>query len=319
MNDRSRVGWRIEAQGAHVTHVMRIGITGATGFIGRHLCRLARERGHEVVCYSRRASNSAGDLQQPARQPWNLPEPEEALDALVHLAGESVFGLWTAAKRARIRDSRVAFTEKMVAHLSCWRRPPPVLLAASGVGFYGDRGDEILNEASSGGEGFLAGVCRDWEAAAAGAEKMFDARVVTLRTGLVLGADGGALPLMRRAFALGLGGRLGSGRQWMPWIHLADEVGLILFAVENPALSGPLNLTAPNPVTNAGFTRALAAALRRPAFLHAPALAIRALLGGMGREMLLSGQRALPAAAVAAGYRFVHPELAPALVHVLAR
>ncbi len=297
---------------------MRIGITGATGFIGRHVARLARERGHEVIAYSRRSSAAAGALSQPAGQPWALPEPEGPLDALVHLAGESVFGLWTAAKRARIRDSRVNFTERMVAHLAGWRQPPRALLVASGSGYYGDRGDEPLNEDSTSGGGFLAEVCRGWETAARGAQSAFGARVVHLRTGLVLGADGGALPLMRRAFALGLGGRMGSGRQWMPWIHLADETGLILFAAENDALSGPLNLTAPHPVTNAEFTRALAAALHRPAFMHAPAFAIRTLLGGMGREMLLSGQRALPAAAAAAGYRFQCPELAPVLAQLLA-
>lgn len=297
---------------------MRIGITGATGFIGRHFHRLARARGHEVLGYSRRAGGG-GFLRQPDAAPWALPEPDAPLDALVHLAGESVFGLWTAAKRARIRDSRVAFTENLVAHLATWKNPPRALLGASGAGYYGDRGDEPLTETSASGGGFLAEVCLGWEAAARRAESAFGARVVLLRTGLVLGADGGALPLMRRAFRLGAGGRLGSGRQWMPWIHLDDEIALILFAVENPALSGPLNLTAPQPVTNAAFTRALAATLRRPAFFHAPALVLKTVLGGMGREMLLSGQRALPAAAEAAGYRFQHPELEGALAQLLAR
>ncbi len=297
---------------------LRIGVTGATGFIGRHFQQLARARGHEVTAYSRRAAGGAGPLHQPAAAPWALPEPDAPLDALVHLAGESVFGLWTPAKRARIWDSRVAFTEKLVRHLATWRRPPAVLVSASGTGYYGDRGDEALDESSRGGSGFLAEVCRGWEAAAAGAVEAFGARVVMLRTGLVLGTHGGALPLMRRAFAFGVGGRLGSGRQWMPWIHLEDEVALILHAVENASLSGPVNMTAPNPVTNAEFTRLLAGALRRPAFFHAPAFAIKAL-GGMGREMLLSGQRALPVAAEAAGFRFQYPELAGALAQLLAR
>ncbi len=298
---------------------MRIGITGATGFIGGHLRRLARERGHEVVVYSRRAAGTGGEsLMQPAAAPWALPEPAVPLDALVHLAGESIFGVWTAAKRARIRDSRVAFTERMVAHLSTWKQPPGALLAASGVGFYGDRGDEALDESSAGGEGFLAEVCRDWEAAAAGARQAFGARVVHFRTGLVLGRDGGALRLMRRVFGLGLGGRLGGGQQWMSWIHIADEAGLMLFAVAQPAVQGPLNLTAPQPVTNAEFTRQLAAALRRPAFFHAPAFALKLLPRDMGRELVLASQRALPVAAGAAGYRFQHTELSGALAQLLA-
>ncbi len=298
---------------------MRIGITGAAGFIGTHVSSLARQRGHEVVCYSRRARPGADTLIQPVDAPWALPEPDAPLDALIHLAGESVFGLWTAAKRARIRDSRVAFTENLVAHLATWKSPPRALLVASGTGYYGDRGDEPLTETSAPGSGFLAEVCLGWEAAARRAESAFDARVVSLRTGLVLGADGGALSLMRRAFRLGAGGRLGSGAQWMPWIHIADEAGLILWAAENTAITGPLNLTAPNPVTNAAFTRALAAALRRPAFCHAPAFILKAVLGGMAREMLLSGQRALPAAAENAGYRFQYSDLAPALTQLLAR
>ena len=296
---------------------MRIGITGATGLVGRHFVRRAQAAGHEVVAYSRRAGE--GRLQQPTARPWELPEPDAPLDALVHLAGEPVFGLWTAAKRARIRDSRVAFTERMVAHVAGWKQAPGTLVAASAVGYYGDGGDAVLEESSASGEGFLAEVCRGWEAAAMGARAAFGARVVCLRTGLVLGLEGGALPLMRRAFLLGGGGRLGSGRQWMPWIHLEDEVGLILLAVEQTGLSGPMNLTAPHPVTNAEFTRVLAKVLRRPAILHVPSLVLATLLGGMGREMLLQGQRALPAVAQAAGYRFAYPELGPALAQLLAR
>lgn len=298
---------------------MRLGITGAGGFIGRHLQTLARERGHSVVCYSRRAAAGPNHLTQPAATPWELPEPDAPLDALIHLAGEPVFGAWTAAKRARIRDSRVAFTENLVRHLATWKQPPPTLLCASGVGFYGDRQDLELTESSPPGSGFLAEVCQGWETAAATASTTLGARVVSLRTGLVLGADGGAFPLMRRAFSLGAGGNLGSGQQWMPWIHIADEVGLILFASETPSLSGPLNLASPQPVTNAEFTRTLAACLRRPGFLHAPAFMLRTLLGDLANEMLLVSQRVLPEKALALGYRFQFTDLKTALAQVLAR
>lgn len=297
---------------------MRIGITGATGFIGTHLKKLASQRGHEIVAYSRSPRPGSGTFVQPADTPWALPEPDLPLDALIHLSGEPVFGLWTASKRARIHVSRGVFTEKMVDHLSTWTQPPTALLVASGVGYYGDRGDEILTESSLAGSGFLADVCLSWEAAAQRAKQRLGARVVQFRTGLVLGKEGGALPLMRRAFGLGAGGNLGSGRQWMPWIHIADEVGLMLWAAENTAVAGPLNLTAPNPSTNADFTRALAATVHRPAFFHAPAFILKTLLGDLAEEMLLTSQRALPSAAQAAGYAFQYPDLTPALAHLLA-
>ena len=298
---------------------MRIGITGATGFIGTHVTQLATQRGHEVILYSRRARPGRSALVQPADAPWQLPQPERPLDVLLHLAGEPVFGLWTAAKRQRIRDSRVAFTEKLVQHLATWTQPPAAVLVASGVGYYGDREDELLTESSPPGTGFLAEICVGWEGAAQLAKARLGARVVCFRTGLVLGNEGGAFPLMRRAFSFGGGGRFGSGHQWMPWIHIADEAGLMLWAAENAKVNGPLNLTAPNPVTNAEFTRTLAQALRRPAFLHAPSFALKAALGELAQEMLLSSQRAQPAAAQAGGYVFHYPELAPALTQLLKR
>lgn len=297
---------------------MRIGITGATGFIGTHLSQLAIQRGHEIVAYSRRPRPGVECLLQPTDAPWALPEPDCPLDALIHLSGEPVFGLWTADKRSRIDQSRGAFTEKMVEHLGTWKRPPASLLVASGVGYYGDRGDEVLTEESRAGTGFLADVCVAWEAAAQLASQRLGARVVRFRTGLVLGKEGGALPLMRRAFSLAAGGNLGSGRQWMPWIHIADEVGLILWAAENGSVSGPLNLTAPNPVTNAEFTRTLAAAVRRPAFFHAPTFVLKTLVGDLAKEMLLVSQRAVPTVAQSGGYAFQFPNLGPALAHLLA-
>lgn len=295
---------------------MRIGITGASGFLGGHLACLLSPQS-EIIAYTRGARHRLRhapheSYQLPAATPQALPETR--LDALVHLAGESLMGLWTAEKKARIWQSRVDFTEGLVAHLGNWKKEhlPKVLICASGAGFYGDAGDALRDETSPQGTGFLAEICGRWEAAAQRAEAL-GIRVVMLRTGMVLGRDGGAYPLLKRVFALGLGGRLGSGAQWMPWIHLHDAVGLIRFALVNDSLYGPLNLCAPEAVTNAEFTRTLAAALKRPAFFHAPAFAMRLLLRDMASEMLLGSQRVTPQRAVEAGYAFEFPTLKKAL------
>lgn len=299
---------------------MRIGITGATGFIGGHLTALAAKGGHEVVAYSRQAAAVVPGAQQTLAAPEEAAHalPETRLDALVHLAGESLMGLWTQDKRDRIWKSRVDFTEALVAHLATWKpeNRPKVLVCASGAGFYGNSGAEPVDESSPGGEGFLAEVCEGWEKAVRGAEAL-GIRVVLLRTGMVLGSDGGAFPLLRRVFGFGLGGRLGSGRQGMAWIHIDDAVGLILRAIEMRDVHGPVNLCAPEVVTNAEFTRQLAAALKRPAFFHAPALALKLLLRGMAEEMLLGGQRVIPRAAAEMGYVFQHPTLAGAFKALL--
>jgi uncharacterized protein (TIGR01777 family) len=297
---------------------MRIGLTGATGFVGSHFTRLACQPG-EVVAYSRGSrlpEGAASVLRQPADAPHALPETR--LDALVHLAGESLMGLWTPAKRERIWRSRVDFTEGLVRQLSNWRpeNRPRVLVCASGAGYYGNRGDLPVDESTPQGEGFLAELCGRWEAAARAAESL-GLRVVNLRTGMVLGARGGALPLLRRVFGLGLGGRLGSGRQWLSWIHADDAARLIRRAVEDERLKGPLNLCAPGAVTNADFTRGLAAALHRPAFCHAPDFALRLILRDLAGEMLLAGQRVVPQAALDAGYRFAFPTLETALADLL--
>lgn len=292
---------------------MRIGITGATGFIGRHLKEYAINRGHEVIVYSRRPGSG---LTQPKEAPHALPETP--LDALVHLSGESLMGLWTQDKRDRIWKSRVDFTESLVAHLGTWKAEnrPKVLVCASGAGFYGNSGADAVDETSPRGEGFLADVCAGWEAAAHRAEAL-GIRVITSRTGMVLGRDGGAFPLLRRIFACGLGGRLGSGQQWMAWIHIDDAVQLLLQAITTETVSGPLNLCAPEAVTNAEFTQKLAAALHRPAFFHAPAFALKLLLRGMADEMLLGGQRVIPRTATGMGYAFVHPTLSGALASLV--
>ncbi len=292
---------------------MRIGITGATGFIGRHLAAYATGQGHEVIAYSRRPGSG---LTQPKQAPHALPETP--LDALVHLSGESLMGLWTAEKRDRIWKSRVDFTESLVAHLGTWKAEnrPKVLVCASGAGFYGNSGADAVDETSPRGEGFLADVCAGWEAAAHRAEAL-GMRVITSRTGMVLGRDGGAFPLLRRVFACGLGGRLGSGQQWMPWIHIDDAVQLLLLAITTETVSGPLNLCAPEAVTNAEFTQKLAAGLHRPAFFHAPAFALKLLLRGMADEMFLGGQRVVPRVATRMGCPFLHPTLSGALASLV--
>ena len=290
------------------------GITGATGFIGTALRTDAKQRGHEVVAFSR---------QQTAPPPWakevrpiNMEEGSSALDAtgldaLVHLAGESVMGYWTSAKKRRVRDSRVDLTRRIVQSLDHCQSRPKTFICASGSGAYGDRDDEWLTEASPRGQGFLADVCAEWEAGASGAAPL-GMRVVNLRTGMVLGRNGGAWPQLRRVFSARLGSRLGDGKQWVPWIHLDDEVGIILDALENPAYSGPVNLAAPNPVTNAELTKEIARALKKSTFLPVPAFALKLVLGELG-ALILDSARVKPGAALANRYSFKYPELTQAL------
>jgi len=233
---------------------------------------------------------------------------------VVHLAGEPVAQRWTAAARERIRNSRVLGTRSLVSALR--HQPPAVLVSASAIGYYGSRGDEVLTEASPPGPDFLGQVSVGWEQEARVAEK-FGVRVVTPRIGVVLGRGGGALAPMALPFRLGVGGRLGTGKQWMSWIHLDDLVSLIEFAATNAALSGPVNAVAPNPVTNAAFTRELAAALHRPAIFPVPALALKLLLGEMS-QMLLGSQRVIPEAALRAGFQFRFAEAGQALRQIFA-
>jgi uncharacterized protein (TIGR01777 family) len=280
---------------------MRIAVTGAGGFIGGALVRCLSQDGHSAVAVAR-----------------GVPDPAvlEGADAIVHLAGEPVAQRWTAAAKQRIRASRVGGALRLVEALASLSNPPATLVSASAIGYYGSRGDEVLTESSPPGSDFLASVCAEWEDAAARAAQS-GIRVVTVRIGMVLGPRGGALAKMLLPFRLGLGGRLGSGRQWMSWIHLDDLVALIRFALGEGSLTGPVNATAPEPVTNAEFTRELGRALGRPAVLPVPAFALRLLYGEMA-EVLLSSQRVLPAAAQAAGFSFRHARLAPALRHLLA-
>ena len=243
--------------------------------------------------------------------------PAESLreaDAVIHLAGEPLAQRWTAEAKRRIRESRVAGTRNLVEALAALPRRPEALICASAIGYYGSRGDEVLTESSAPGSGFLPEVCVAWEREAQAAEA-FGMRVVRVRTGLVLDAGGGALVRMLPPFRMGVGGRLGSGRQWMSWIHLEDLAALFQFAVESQ-VRGPLNAVAPNPVTNSDFTRELARALRRPAVFPVPGFALRLLFGEMA-DVLLASQRVAPGAAEAAGFRFRFPQLAPALEGLL--
>lgn len=280
---------------------MRIAVTGAGGFIGGALVRCLSQDGHSTVVV-----------------PRGRPDPAllEGAGAVVHLAGEPVAQRWTPAAKQRIRASRAEGTLHLVEAIASLASAPATLVSASAIGFYGSRGDEVLTETSSPGADFLASVCAEWESAAARAAGS-GVRVVSLRIGMVLGPHGGALAKMLLPFRLGLGGRLGSGRQWMSWIHVDDLVALIRFALDERSLMGPVNATAPEPVTNAEFTRELGRALGRPAVLPVPAFALRLLFGEMS-EVLLSSQRVAPAAAQAAGFAFRHPRLAPALRNLLA-
>ncbi|MBI2679619.1 MAG: TIGR01777 family protein [Candidatus Solibacter usitatus] len=285
---------------------MNVTVTGASGFIGRRLVAALTKDAHTVRALRR------ADWDTLAGEP--PPDALENADAVVHLAGEPVAQRWTAEAKRKIAASRLEGTRNLVTALSTLSRRPAVLVCASAIGIYGNRGDEVLTEASSAGTGFLADVCRDWEKQASLAEAL-GIRVVNLRTGIVLGADGGALAKMLPPFKAFVGGRLGSGKQWMSWIHVDDLVALIIHAIRKP-VSGAVNGTAPNPVTNTAFTRELAGALGRPALFPAPAFALKLMLGEMS-EILLGSQRVLPKAAEGTGFRFAFPELAPALRNIL--
>jgi uncharacterized protein (TIGR01777 family) len=273
---------------------MKIAITGASGFIGRRLLEAMND--HELTALQRGA-----------------PAPEGA-EAVIHLAGEPVAQRWTAAAKDRIRESRVGGTRRLVDSFGRLQPPPRVLICASAIGYYGSRGDEVLTEDAAPGSGFLSEVCVAWEREADRARAL-GIRVVKFRTAMVLGPSGGALAKMLPAFRFGLGGPLGDGRQWMSWIHREDLINLIRYAVEQP-ISGAVNACAPEPVTNAEFTRVLARAVRRPAVLRMPAFGLRLLFGEMA-EMLLDSQRVIPAAAQNAGFSFVYNELEPALRNVV--
>lgn len=279
---------------------MNIAVTGATGFIGRRLCAIARARGHEVIRLSR---TDDGDRKW---DPLSEPAPLQGADAVIHLAGESLTGgRWTRSKMARIRSSRIVGTRHLVRGIQEAR--PRVLVSASAVGYYGDRGDEELTEDSSPGADYLSTVCSAWEAEA----RLSGIRTVLLRTATVLG-PGGALAKMLPPFGMGLGGKLGSGRQWMSWIHRDDLVDLYLRAATEETLAGPVLACSPNPVRSEEFTRTLAQVLGRPAIFRIPKWGLR-LAFGKAASILFASQKCIPARALNAGFRFSHADLETAL------
>jgi uncharacterized protein (TIGR01777 family) len=297
---------------------MQVAVTGASGLIGTALVHALREGGHGVKRLVRRPPRAPDEAQWDVAAGRLDPAVLDGCDAVVHLAGEPIGARrWTAAQKARIRDSRVDGTRLLAETLAALPDGPRALVCASGVGYYGDRGDEVLTEDSDPGVGFLADLVQAWERAA-DAARGANVRVVHLRTGIVLTASGGALARLLPLFRLGLGGRFGSGRQYMSWISLDDEVGLYLHALTNDAMSGPVNATAPNPVTNAELTRILAAVLHRPALLPIPRFGPRLVLGQLAEELLFFGQRVIPAKALDTRYDFRHATLEPALRDLLA-
>jgi uncharacterized protein (TIGR01777 family) len=269
----------------------------------------------------RRAASSPAEIQwDPAAEPV-IPNPEilENLSAAVHLSGSNVAThRWTPAFKREITESRIQSTRALAGVLAQLRNPPQTLIVASATGIYGNRDAQLLDEFSAPGSGFLANLCQDWEAAAQPAVQS-GIRVVPLRLGVVIGPGPGALAKMLPIFRLGLGGPLGSGRQWMSWISLQDAIAAIFFLLATPSIAGPVNLTAPSPITNAQFTRALAHAVHRPAILPAPAFALRVALGEMADEALLSSARAYPSKLTSAGFQFTHPSIAQAIHSALAR
>jgi uncharacterized protein (TIGR01777 family) len=293
----------------------RILVTGASGLIGRALTPSLRSHGFEMFRLVRGTPTAQDQIHWNPARPLS-PEAVSGFDAVVHLAGESVAARWSRTRMAKIRDSRVSGTRSLTHALAKAEKKPRVLVAASAVGYYGDRADEVLNERSSPGTGFLADVCREWEAAT---HPAIDAgiRTVQIRTGVVLSAEGGALRKMLPPFRMGAGGKLGSGRQWMSWIHIQDMIGAIHHILKTDLLQGPVNLVSPRPVTNAEFTETLASVLSRPAIFPVPAFAIKTLFGQMGEEVLLASQRVEPARLVTSGYPFHCSELRKALEAVL--
>jgi uncharacterized protein len=304
---------------------MKIVMAGGSGFLGRALSERLVADGHQVLVLTRHAGSGRPWEGQRSTAPWapngaagDWATAIEGADAVVNLAGTSIGdGRWTKERRAAILDSRINATRSLVAAIHGLPNPPSVFLSASAQGFYGDRGDEELGEDAAPGRDYLSDVCVHWEAEARKASET--CRVVTLRTGIVLAADGGALPRMVLPFKLFAGGPFGSGRQFMSWVHLDDWAGIVRFALTDERVQGPVNLGAPNPVRNREFAAALGGALRRPSWIPTPGLALRVALGEMAQPLLLASTRMVPAAARALGYRFAYPEVGPALEAALQR
>ncbi len=305
---------------------MRIVIAGGLGFLGRALTDALLAAGHRIQILSRQPAVAwSGDPAQPQHLHWTpdgtanglWTSPASGADLIVNLAGESIAaGRWTAARKARLRSSRTLPTRSLVRFIVESEQPPSAFVSASAIGYYGDRGGATLTEDAGPGRDFLAELAAEWEKDALAAQSS-RTRVVLLRTGIVLDSREGALAKMLTPFQLYAGGPFGSGRQFMSWIHRDDWVSLAKWAVETPEVRGPVNLTSPNPVTNADFARALGRALERPAVIPAPGFALKLILGEMAGPLLLYSQRVVPAKALAGGFRFAHPELGESLADLL--
>ncbi len=300
---------------------MKILMTGVTGLIGRELSRSLTGEGHAVTGLSRSPERASGVAvaEMLKWEPQSGPPPAEGLegaDVVVHLAGEPIAARrWTDEQKRRIRDSRVLSTRNLVEGMASATERPKVFICGSAVGYYGNRGDERVDEASAPGNDFMSQVCQEWEGEAARARAL-SIRVVEVRTGVVLSDEDGALKKMLPAFKLGVAGPLGGGNQWFPWIHLADIVGIFRHAINLNSLDGPINGTAPNPVTNAEFTKELGRVLHRPTILPVPEFGLRLLMGEMA-DVVLTSERVLPRVAEATGYEFHFPDLASALEDLL--
>jgi len=298
---------------------MKIAVTGATGLIGRELIGALTRDGIEVIALSRRVRMTSRPIQTAFWDPANGQLDASVLegaDAIVHLAGETISNRWTRAQKQRIRRSRVEGTRLVVEASKKLTQPPRVFVAASAIGFYGDRGDDEIDEISTPGSGFLPEVCQDWEAEAARAQD-FGARTASLRIGVVLSTKGGALAKMLLPFKMAFGGPMGSGRQWISWVHIDDVVGAIRFVLNHDDLRGPVNTTGPHPVRQAEFAKELGRTLRRPALTPAPGFALRLILGEMAQSLLLEGQKVLPRRLEEAGYTFQYPTLPEALANII--
>jgi hypothetical protein len=290
-------------------------VSGASGPIGAALLPALGASGYSVTCLVRRAPTGDGQIQWEPTKPL-APQTVSGFDAVIHLAGEGIVGRWTAAKKARIRDSRVQGTLHVAQALAHAEQKPRVFICASAIGYYGNRGDEPLREESPAGTGFLAQVCQEWENATRPASEV-GIGTVQLRIGVVLSPSGGALRKMLTPFKMGVGGMIGNGRQWMSWIDVQDLVGAIQHILKNDSLRGPVNMVAPKPVTNAEFTKTLAGVLSRPAILPMPAFAVRLVFGEMGDAVLLGSQRVAPMKLAGSRYAFRFPELRAALESTL--
>jgi uncharacterized protein len=295
----------------------RILISGASGLIGAALIAALEKRGDEVSKLVRRAPRNQREIRWDPMQ--DVPAPlVSGFDAVIHLSGETVAGRWNERKKRRIRDSRVVSTRNLATALAKAHDPPKTFVCASAIGYYGNRGDEVLTEESTSGQGFLAEVSREWEAATSPAAQA-GIRVVNLRIGVVLSREGGALKQMLLPFRLGLGGKIGNGRQWFSCIHIDDLVAAVLHTMEHSDMRGPVNMVAPSPVTNAEFTKALAKVLRRPAFFAVPGFMVRLAFGEFAEEGLLSSARVLPRKLLGGSFQFQYPDLKSALRELLSQ